>query len=342
MEEKFRVVIPSVGPRADGQDIEQELPAGREESMALDKIGARVTVARCRTQEELTQVLQDADGILLNNTVLTRQVIENLDNCKVIVRYGIGVDNLDIEAATEHGIVVANTPDFCVEEVANHTIMLILACAKKLILLHNAAVTNNWDYNLVSPMPSIYGQTLGLVGFGNLGRAVVRKAEAFHLQVVAYDPYADKASAWECGIDLYRVDLHQLLRQVDYVSLHVPLTVETRHMLGEEEFRAMKPTAFLINTARGAVVDEKALIKALQEGWIAGAGLDVFEKEPPDADNPLLRMDNVVATIHSAAYSDVAFRRLRIRVGEETARVLGGRWPLCPLNPKVKPRVSLR
>lgn len=342
MEKKLRVVIPRMGSRADGQEMEEELPADRLERIELDKIDARVTTARCRTEEELIQVLRDADGIIVGGTKMTRQVIENLDNCKIIANYGIGVDNIDVGAATEQGVIVANTPDFCIEEVSNHAILLLLACAKKLVLLHNALVTDNWDRGLVSPMPTIYGQTLGLIGFGNLGQAVARKAKAFQMQVVAYDPYADKATAWKSGVNLYRVELDQLLRQADYVSIHVPLTQETRHLLGEQEFKVMKPTAFLINTSRGAVVDEKALIKALQEGWIAGAGLDVFEKEPPDADNPLLKMDNVTVTMHTASSSDAAFRALRIRVGGEVARVLSGRWPLCPLNRGVKPRDPLR
>ena len=342
MDKKLRVVAPRMGPRADGQEIEEEFSAERLERIELDKIGARVTSARCRTEEELIQVLRDADGIIVGGTKMTRHVIENLDNCKIIANYGIGVDNIDIGAATDHGIVVANTPDFCIEEVSNHAILLLLACAKKLVLLHNALVSDNWSRGLVAPMPTIYGQTLGLIGFGNLGQAVARKAKAFQMQVMAYDPYGSKAEAWKAGVNLYRVELDQLLRQADFVSIHVPLNQETRHLLGEEQFGMMKPTAFLINTSRGSVVDEPALIKALQEGQIAGAGLDVFEKEPPDADNPLLAMDNVTVTMHTASYSDAAFRAFRIRVGGEVARVLSGRWPLCPLTRAVKPRVSLR
>lgn len=323
MAERFKVVIPDADP-------EEERP---DERKALDKIGAKIICLRCRTEEELMAATRDADAVLVTGSnVMTRRVIENLRRCKVIVRYGIGVDNIDLEAATERGIVVANVPDFCMEEVANHAIMFLLACAKKLAFLHNALRAGIWDRKLLPPMPCIYGQTLGLVGFGRIARAVARKAHAFNLRILAYDPYVDKSVAGEYGVVLLRGELGELLEEADYVSIHVPLTEETRHMFGEEEFRRMKPTAFLINTSRGAVVDERALIKALREGWIAGAALDVFEKEPPDPDNPLLKMDNVIVTPHSASYSDAAFRDLRRRVGEEAARVLSGRRPLHPVN----------
>jgi D-3-phosphoglycerate dehydrogenase len=305
-------------------------------------IGARVTTARCESEEELLSVLQEADGLLLGGaTHLSRDILEGLPRCKAVVRYGIGVDNIDLPAATELGIVVANTPDFCVEEVANHALTLLLACAKKVVLLHHATQAGNWDRGQLEPMPTIYGQTLALVGYGRLARAVARKALAFQMRVIAYDPYADMAQAWEDGVNLFRCDLDQVLRQADYVSLHVPLTDETRRLVGEAELRAMKASAYLINTSRGPVVDEKALIRALREGWIAGAGLDVFETEPVPVDNPLLQMDNVVVTPHTASYSDQAFHDMRTRVGEEMARVLTGRWPLCPVNPEVKARAPL-
>jgi D-3-phosphoglycerate dehydrogenase len=190
-------------------------------------------------------------------------------------------------------------------------------------------------------MGTIYGQTLALIGYGKLARATGRKARAFALRVIAYDPFADKAAAWQDGVQLYRSGLHRVISQADYVSLHTPLTPETRHLIGEAELRAMKPSAYLINTARGPVVDEAALIRALRGGWIAGAGLDVFEKEPPDLDSPLLTMPNVTATIHCASYSDEAMAALWEQAGVEAARILSGRWPLCVANPGVKPRVPL-
>ena len=188
-------------------------------------------------------------------------------------------------------------------------------------------------------MGSIYGQTLGLVGCGNIGRVTARKAQCFGLRVLGYDPYLDKSLAKESGVTL--VSLPELLKESDFISVHTPLNKETRHLIGEKEFKQMKPTAYFINTSRGPVVDETALIKALQEKRIAGAGLDVFEKEPVDSDNPLLKMDNVVTTAHSASYSDASSKRCRTRVGQEAARVLSGQWPKNVVNKSVKPKVNL-
>ena len=338
---KFRVVSPYIGPKVEGKSDERPLAKEREEWQALSQIGADIVEVRYSNEDELIRATADADALLISGAAITRRVTETLKKCRVIARYGIGVDTLDIDASTDHGIVIVNAPDFCVEEVANHALLLLLACAKKLVLLHNKAAEGIWDRSLLSPMPTVWGQTLALVGFGKLARAVARKAKALQMQVIAYDPYADQATAWEHGVDLLRMDFHEVLRRADFVSVHTPLTPETRHMFGEAEFKAMKPSAYFINTSRGPVVDEKALIKALQEKWIAGAGLDVFEKEPPDKDNPLLKMPNVTMTPHSASFSDVAFSRLRLRIGEEVARVLTDKWPLCCYNARVKPRLPL-
>ena len=267
--------------------------------------------------------------------------MEALPKCKVIVRYGVGFDTIDVNAATDNDILVVNVPDFCWEEVSNHAITLLLACAKKLALLNDLTRQGLWaeSKRAQAPMESIYGQTLGIIGCGNIGRMTAGKAQCFGLKILGYDPYVDKSLAKESGITL--VSLPELLKESDFVSVHTPLNEETWHLIGEKEFKLMKPTAYFINTSRGSVVDEPALIKALQEKWIAGAALDVFEKEPVDSDNPLLKMDNVVVTPHSASYSDVAFKRLRTSVGQEAARVLSGRWPKNVVNKTVKPKVNL-
>jgi D-3-phosphoglycerate dehydrogenase len=334
----------SVGP-LQGRSAVEEFPHDRQEAQALNKVGAKLYNIRGETEDRLIELLQDTDGILVGgggDQYVSRYVIENVPRVKAIVRYGIGVDNIDVQAATEQGIVVVNAPDFCIEEVANHTMMLLLASAKKLTLFHNEMRKGNWDRSLLAPMPSIYGQTLGLIGFGNIARSVARKAKAFNLRLMAYDPYVSMADAWERGVDLLRGDLPRLLRHADYVSVHCPLVDETRHLLGREEFKIMKPSAFVINTARGPVLDEAALIEALQEGSIAGAGLDVFDKEPLSAESPLLQMDNVIVLPHTGGYSDVGYLALQRRVGEEMGRVLTGQWPLCPVNPHVEPRVPLK
>ena len=312
-----------------------------EETGELAKANAELVSADCATEDEIIEATKDADAIITWAAKITRKVMEALPKCKVIVRYGVGFDTIDVDAATDNGIIVANVPDFCWEEVSNHAITLLLACAKKLVFLNNYTKQGRWAESKRAqvPMGSIYGQTLGIIGCGNIGRITARKAQCFGLKILGYDPYVDKSLAKESGITL--VSLPELLKESDFVSVHTLLNKETWHLIGEGEFKQMKPTAYFINTSRGSVVDEPALIKALQEKWLAGAALDVFEKEPVDSDNPLLKMDNVVVTPHSASYSDVAFKRLRTSVGEEAARVLSGRWPKNVVNKTVKPKVNL-
>ena len=312
-----------------------------EETGELAKANAELVSADCATEDEMIEAAKDADAIITWGAQITRRVMEALPKCKVIVRYGVGFDTIDVDAATDNDILVVNVPDFCWEEVSNHAITLLLACAKKLALLNDLTKQGLWaeSKRAQAPMGSIYGQTLGIIGCGNIGRMTARKAQCFGLKILGYDPYVDKSLARESGITL--VSLPELLKESDFVSVHTPLSEETWHLIGEKEFKQMKPTAYFINTSRGSVVDEPALIKALQEKWIAGAALDVFEKEPVDSDNPLLKMDNVVVTPHSASYSDVAFKRLRTSVGQEAARVLSGRWPKNVVNKTVKPKVNL-
>ena len=313
-----------------------------EEAEELAKVNAELVGVDAVTEDEIIEAAKDADAIITGAAKMTRRVIEALPKCKAIVRYGIGYDTIDVEAATDNGILMVNIPDFCWEEVSNHAIVLLLACAKKLILLDSGVKQDRWAEarEALSPMGSIYEQTLGVIGCGNLGRMTARKAQCFGLRVLGYDPYVDKTLAEEHGITL--VSLPELLKESDYVSVHTLLSKETRHLIGEKEFKQMKPGAYIINTARGSVIDETALIKALQEKWIAGAGLDVVEKEPADADNPLLKMDNVTMSPHSASYSDAAFKRLRTCVGQEAARVLSGHWPKNVVNKTAKPKVNLK
>ena len=323
--------VDKTGSRAISAEDDQELASMNAELVGVD----------CATEEEIIEAARDADAVLTGGARMTRRVMEGLPKCRAIVRYGIGYDTVDVDAATDNGILVVNIPDFCWEEVSNHAIVLLLACAKKLVILNNAVKQDSWGASTraMRPMVQVHRQTLGLVGCGNIGRMRARKAQCFGLRILGYDPYVDKSLAEDYGITL--VNLPELLKESDFVSLHTFLNEETRHLIGEKELKQMKPDAYLINTARGSVVDEPALIKALREKWIAGAGLDVFEKEPADPDNPLLKMDNVVVTPHSASYSDAAFKRLRTSVGQEAARVLSGRWPRNVVNKTVKPKVSL-
>ncbi len=332
MEKQFKVV------RADRMGSRAVMV---EETEELAKVNAELVGVDCTTEIEIIEATKDADAILTGGAQMTRRIMEALPKCKVVIRYGVGYDTIDVDAATDNNIIVVNIPDTCLEEVSNHAITLLLACAKKVAFFNDSIKQGRWAEckRAQAPMVSIHGQTLGLIGCGNIGRVTGRKAQCFSLRVLGYDPYVDKSLAKEYGITL--VSLPELLKESDFVSVHTFLDKETRHLMGEKEFKQMKPTAYFINTARGSVVDEPALIKALQEKWIAGAGLDVFEKEPVAPDNPLLKMDNVVATPHSAAYSDASFKRQGTSVGQEAARVLSGRWPKNVVNKTVKPKVNL-
>ena len=314
------------------------IPPMEEEAKELAKVNAKLVGAACATEDEIIEAAKNADAILSSGVQITRRVMEALPKCKAIVNYGVGFDAIDVGAATDNNILVVNipAPDWCVEEVSNHAIALLLACAKKLAFLNNGTKQGRWVESKQAqiPMGTIYGQTLGLIGCGAIGRMTARKAQCFGLRVLGYDPYADEFLAKEHGITL--VGLPELLKDSDFISVHTLLNKETRHLIGEKEFKQMKPTAYFINTSRGPVVDEPALIKALQEKWIAGAGLDVFEKEPVDSDNPLLKMDNVVVTPHCASYSDAAFKQLRTIVGQEAVRVLSGQRPKNMVNESVR------
>ena len=307
-------------------------------------LDVEIIPARAGSEDELIALAKDADVLMGGGPFCTRRTIEALPKLRAIVTYSVGFDGVDVAAATENGVLVVNNPasEWCVQEVSNHAMALLFACAKKLTILNDMVKQGRWrdTRNMLPPMAPIHGQTLGLVACGNIARMVAMKAKGFGLRILGYDPYVQKSTAEECGITLVG-DLGDMLKQSDFVSAHAPLDAGTRHMVGEGQFRQMKPTAYFINTARGSVVDEPALIKALQQKWIAGAGLDVFEKEPVDPDNPLLKMDNVIVMPHSASYSDAAVSVQPFNPSREVARILSGRWPKNPVNPDVKPKVPL-
>jgi len=310
-----------------------------EERSGLGGLDCDLVATAAADEDGLIANLREADVVIVAAAQITRRVLESLPRCRAVVRYGIGLDNVDVAAATDRGIVVAHVLDFCTEEVSNHALALMLALARRLLPIHRDAAAGLWRQPQAWTLAPIHGETLGLVGFGNIGRSVAGKARAFGMRLLAYDPYGDAKAAEELGVRL--VPLGELLAESDYVSLHAPLTPQTRHLIGAAELAAMKPTAVLINTARGPVVDEAALVEALTSGRIAGAGLDVFEEEPLAADNPLCRLENVVLTPHVASVSPEAMRLLREEVGRAAADVLRGRWPKYVANPVVRPRVPL-
>jgi len=308
-------------------------PSIEIEEKVLSDINPEIVLAHCHTEDEVIKVARDADGIINQYAPITRRVIKSLKKCKVIVRYGVGVDNIDLEAATEHNIMVANVPDFCIDEVSTHAMALILACARGIILLDRKIKKKKWDFTLVKPLFRTQGKILGLFGLGNIARAVAKKASGFGFKIIAYDPYISKI---EHGIEL--VEFFKLLSDSDFLSIHVPLTIETKHYFGENELKKMKKTAYLINTARGAVIDEKALYKALKNSWIAGAALDVMEKEPPDWESSLLKLDNLIITPHTSFYSEESYVELKTKTAKTVLSVLKGELPRAIVNPQVVKR----
>ena len=321
-----------------------EFPGIPPDENAFSQLGAIFSKIPCHSEEEIITAAHDADAVITIATVQSfpRRVIERLNKCRIISSVGIGYEGIEVKAATEHGILVVNTPDYCLEEVSDHTMALILACARKLLPQDQAVRAGKWNslerpeirFKIWPPISRLRGQTLGLIGFGRIPRTLVPKAKGFGLRVIAYDPYVPSGIAEAQGVG--SVDLSDLLRQSDYLSIHAALTPETKHLLGLEQFKQMKPTAYLINTARGGIIDEQALYLALSQGYIAGAGLDVLDPEPPQPDNPLLKLDNVVITAHAAHYSDQSVIELRRRPVEEVIRVLKGEWPLGLVNPEAK------
>ena len=306
---------------------------------AFEQIGVEFIQKACQSEEEIMAMTGDADAVIPLTEEYTPRVIKNLKKCRLIVTPKIGVENIDVTAATEHGILVANAGELCWEEVAEHTMALLLVCARKLKQLQRAAEEGLWTglmckeiRQIWPPMSRISGQTLGIIGFGRIARTLVPKARGFGLKIIAYDPYVSESVAKEFGVEL--VSLDRLLQESDYVSLHAALTKENYHLLGLNEFKKMKRTAYIINTARGALIDEQALYTAVKEGYIAGAGLDVLETEFIRPDNPLLGLGNVIISCHSAHYSDTSFPLYPQLPANEIARIMRGELPRNLINPQ--------
>ena len=302
----------------------------QQEAAVMAEIGAELRDYHCQTEDEVIAAAAGCDALICQFAPITRKVIESLDKCKVIVRYAIGVDNIDVAAAEERGIYVCNVPDYGIDEVSNHAIALLLDCAKKLTYLAGQVRQGNCSYTTVKPLYRMEGKTLGLMGFGRIPRLVAKKMAGFGVHIIAYDPMMNEEQARELGVT--PVSFDQLLRESDYLSVHCPLTADTHHLFNEAAFRVMKPTAIFINTARGAVVNEADLIHALEQGEIAMAGIDVTETEPIPVGHPLLKLDNAVVTPHVAWYSEEAVQSLQLKAAQEAARVLMGQPPLNPVN----------
>lgn len=313
------------------------------EMESLASVGAEVVEIAAETEEEFIDGAKDADALIARGRRTSKKIIDSLERCRIIALGSVGADTVDIAAATARGIPVTNVPDTFIEEVADHTMMMILATFRRLRTMDKYVRESRWSEGrpLLSNYPRLMGQTLGFVSFGHVARATALRARAFGVQMLAYDPYIEELTMSQYGVEPVSY-LGDLLKRSDIVSMHAPATDEVHHMLTEEHFRMMKPDALFINNGRGPTVDEKALIKALQEGWIAAAGLDVLEQEPPDPENPLLHMDNVVLTPHVASASARMGPETRRRVGQEISLVLSGRWPRTCVNPSVLEKTDLR
>ncbi len=315
-----------------------DYPIEREE---LRRVDADLELIEARkSASELATLMTDAHAVIVGSAPITAEVLAAMPECKVVVRYGVGLDTLDLDAATERGVVCAHVPDFCMEEVSNHALALMLAVVKKLVPLDRAVRDGTWRAGPLAPMGHLHGQTLGLVACGNIAQAMARRGHALSMRVIGFDPYLASEAAAAAGIELVP-SLDALLAESDVVSVHAPLTEQTHHVIDASAFAQMKPSAFLVNTSRGPTVDEEALVEALRTGQIAGAGLDVFEQEPLPGSSPLTEMDNVVLTPHSASYSDFAFRLLSRRVAESVVDVLSGHWPRFVANPAIRGRLTL-
>jgi len=306
-------------------DCDFEMPPVIEQA-ELDSIGAKLVVEQCKTEDDVIEKACDADGLLEQYVPITARVVDALSRCKVIVRYGTGMDPIDVAAATDRGMVVSNVRGYQIGEVADHTMAFILALARHIVVLNDSVQQGLWDATRVAEgMERIEGQTLGLVGFGETAQAVAIRSRAFGLRVIAHSPRVPDSIF--LAADVERVPFDDLLRQSDFVSVHTPLRQQTFHLIGAAQFEVMKPTAYLINTARGAIVDNDALARVLASGQIAGAGLDVTEEEPLPADSPLRDAPNLIVTPHGGFYSRTSLRTLRREAAAEVARVLRGDPP---------------
>ena len=286
-----------------------------------------VVLASNPSVETVCREIKGVQGVIVRTAPFTREIIESADKLKVIGKHGVGVDNIDVKTASEHGIPVVYTPNANMVSVAEHTIGFILTLAKRLLISDRATREGNFSIREEFAASDLNGKTLGVIGVGRVGSTLAKKCKAaFNMKVLAYDPYLSLERAKEISVKLCD-NLPELLKESDFVSIHTPLTKETRGLIGERELKFMKPTAFLINMARGGIVDERALAKALEEEWIAGAATDVFSQEPPEPDNPLLKVENIILSPHMAALTKECVVRMATGVAEGVLDILRGNKP---------------
>lgn len=317
------------------------------EEEVVTSAGGTLTIANSQSDDDVVAAAKGADAILCRMYRMDRSLMERLEGIKVIVRGGVGVDNLDVDAATDNGILVCNVIDYGYHEVANHAFAMLMALNRKLVTLDRAVRSGDLSrlnpahpQSLLFPTGRFHGETLGLIAFGRIAQEVAKRARGFDMRVLAHDPYGDAARASQLGVEL--VDLDTVLREADYVSVHAPLMASTANLIGERELALMKRSAYLVLTSRGGVVDEEALARALSAGALAGAGIDTFLHEPVKPDHPLLAFENVIATPHTAYFSEVSVVILRRWFAEAAVDVCRGVMPRSVINREVLARHSLR
>ncbi len=320
---KFTAVVVNLGYAS--YDVEREILA----DLDFDVIPA---AEDCTTEDQVIAATAEADAVLVREAPLTHKVIETLRRCRAIVRYGVGVDNIDLDAARQNKIYVANVPGYGTEEVSDHAAALLLGCVRTLLVRDTRLRQGRFETDINDDLYRTTGKTLGLVGYGKISQALHRKWKGFlPTEVLVYDPFVEGAFIEEQGGT--PVDMPTLLSKSDYISLHAPLTPETRHIINAKALQLVKPTVVIVNTARGELIEEKALIAALQEGRVLSAGLDVFEEEPLSQDHPLIHMTNVILSGHTGWYSKDAVHELQTRAAQEIRRVFQGTTPEYWVNP---------
>jgi D-3-phosphoglycerate dehydrogenase / 2-oxoglutarate reductase len=297
---------------------------------ALARLDPTYRMSKSVNADDIVAVAKDADAVLVTYAKLTREVLMQLTRCKAIGRFGLGVDNIDLVTAKEKGIAVNYVPDYCIREVSDHAMALLLALIRKIPLSNKLVQSGRWEMSTVVPIRRIEGTVLGLVGFGHIPRLVAPKAQAFGIKVIAYDPYAKPEVLKAAGVD--SVDFDTLLKTSDYISVHAPLLPATRGLMNAAAFAKMKKGAYIVNTARGPLIDEPALVAALDSGQVGGAGLDVVAAEPLAKDSPLLGRDNVIISPHTAFYSIEALNELQAKCATDVARVLSGEKAIYPIS----------
>ncbi len=302
-----------------------------EENEVLKPIGATIVNIKSHDAEELKKTCRDADGIIVNLPPITADIINSLTNCKVISRYGVGYDNVDIQAATDRGVWLANVPDYCGEDVSDQAFALFMSCVRKVAFRDKQIRAGIWDVQKGAPQRRIKDKTFVFFGYGQIAQILHRKLSGFQLgRILTVDPYLDETTAQSCKIE--KVEWDEALSEGDFFSIHMPLNDETRGMFNEPVFKAMKPTAILINTSRGPIINEHDLYQALSEGWINSAGLDVFDQEPVDPGNPLLKLDNITVSGHTGWYTEESQTELKRKAAENVRDVLAGNSPKYAVN----------